>query len=109
VRRTHRSGKWLIEAGKGHRLREGNLLKTMDAMNLPRPVKMALMTWDKQSKDTEKLLRWIRDLNPGPNTEHGTVLERQLEPKGQRLILLVDRQSARAIKETQLQDVHWAR
>jgi hypothetical protein len=66
----------------------------MDARDLPRPVKMALRTWDKQSKDTEKLLRWIRDLNPGLHTEHWRVLDRQ------RLILLVDWDSARAIKET---------
>jgi hypothetical protein len=94
------SGQWLTEAVNGHRFREGTLLKAMDARDLPRPVKMAIRTWDKQSDDTEELLRWIRDLNPGLHMEHWRVLERQLESKGQRLILPVDRDSAKAIKET---------
>jgi hypothetical protein len=53
------SGHWLIEAINGHRLREGTMLKAIDTKDLLRPVKMALRTRDKQSKDTEELLRWI--------------------------------------------------
>jgi hypothetical protein len=33
------------------------MLKPTDEKDLPRPEKMALRTWDKQSKDNEKLLQ----------------------------------------------------
>jgi hypothetical protein len=56
VSTNQQSGQWLTEAINGHRLGEGTLLKATDAKDLPRPVKMALRTWDKQSKDTEELL-----------------------------------------------------
>jgi hypothetical protein len=46
------------------------MLKAIDTKDLPKPVKMALRTSDKQSKDTEELLQWIRDLNPGLHTEY---------------------------------------
>jgi hypothetical protein len=76
------------------------MLKATDAKDLPKPVKMALRTWDKQSKDTEDLLQWIRDLNLGLHKEYWRVLDEQPEPKGQQIILLVDRDLSKAIKET---------
>jgi hypothetical protein len=83
----------------GHKLMEGTTLRDIDAKDLPKPVKMVLRTGDKQSKDT-KALQWIGDLNPGSSTEHWRVLDKQPDPKGQRLILLVDRDSTKGIKET---------
>jgi hypothetical protein len=86
------SGQWLKNAMHGHKLRQGTTLRA-------KPVKMDLRTGDKQSKDTKELLQWIRDLNPGLSTEDWRVLDKQPEPKGHRLILLVDRDSAKAIKD----------
>jgi hypothetical protein len=65
----------------GHKLMEETTLR-----DLPKSVKMALRTGDKQSNDTKEL-QWIGDLNPGLSTEHWRVLDKQPEPEGQRLIL----------------------
>jgi hypothetical protein len=54
----------------------------------------------KVAKSTEELLKRIKDLNPGPHTEHWRILDKQPGPKGQRLILLIDRDYHIAIKET---------
>jgi hypothetical protein len=94
------SGQWLKNAMHGHKLREGTTLRAIDTKDLPKPVKMSLRTGDKQSTDTKELVQWIGDLNLGLSSEHWRVLNKQLEPKGQRLILLVDRDSTSAIKET---------
>jgi hypothetical protein len=72
-----------------------------------KPVKMALRTRDRQSKDTGELLRWIKDLIPGLSTENWRVLDAQLEGKGQQLMLLVDWDLANAIRDW-LQSLHWA-
>jgi hypothetical protein len=37
--------------------------------------------------------KWIKNLNPGLNTENGRILDKQSELKGQRLILHRDRDS----------------
>jgi hypothetical protein len=76
------------------------MLTATDAKDLPKPVKMALRTRAKESKHNGELLQWIQDLNPGLHTEYWRVLDKQPEPKGQRLILLVDQDLAKAIKET---------
>jgi hypothetical protein len=52
------------------------------------------------TQSPEELLKWVKDLNPGLHVEHWRVLVRQPEPKGQRLILLIDRDSLTAIKGT---------
>jgi hypothetical protein len=70
---------------------------------------VALRTRDKVVQNQEELLKWIKNLNPGLHIEHWRVLDKQSEPKGQRLILLVDRDSLTAIKRTGykiLQDSH---
>jgi hypothetical protein len=84
------SGQWLKNAMHGHKFMEETTLRAIDAKDLPKSVKMALRTGDKQSKDTKEL-QWIGDLNPGLSTEHWRVLDKQPEPEGQRLILSVDR------------------
>jgi hypothetical protein len=45
-----------------HRLRSGVRPMAMDAMKLPKPVKVALRTKDKVAKCPNELLKW---LNPG--------------------------------------------
>jgi hypothetical protein len=87
------SGQWLIRATDNHRLGSGARLKAMDARKLPKPIKVAIRTRDKVAKSHEELLKWIKDLNPGPNIEHCRVLDRQPELKGQRLVLLIDQDS----------------
>jgi hypothetical protein len=94
------SGQWLTRAIDNHRLRSGARLKVTDAGSLPKPIKVALRTRDNIAKSPEELLKWVKDLNPGLHVEHWRVLVRQPEPKGQRLILLIDRDSLTAIKGT---------
>jgi hypothetical protein len=43
---------------------------------------------------------WIKNLNPGLNTELWKALDKQSEPKGQRLILNINWDSLAAIKRT---------
>jgi hypothetical protein len=94
------SGQWLIKAINNHRLGAGVRLKATDARNLPKPVKVALRTRDKVAQTHDELLKWIRNFNPGLHTEHWRVPDNQSEPKGQRLILLIDWDSLTAIKMT---------
>jgi hypothetical protein len=94
------SGQWLIKATDHHRLGSGARLKATDARKLPKPIKVALRMRDKVAKNPEELLKWIKDLNPRLQIEHWRVLDRQPEPKGQRLILLIDWDSLRVMKET---------
>jgi hypothetical protein len=51
-------------------------------------------------KTQDELLRWIKNLNPGLHTENWRILDKQTEPKGQRLILHIDRGSFLALKRT---------
>jgi hypothetical protein len=95
-----KSSQWLIKAIDNHRLESGARLKATDARNLPKPVKVALKTGDKVAQNQEELLKWVKNLNPGLNTEHWRVLDKQSEPKGQRLILHIDRDSYTSIKRT---------
>jgi hypothetical protein len=51
----------------------------------------------------------MKNFNPGLHTEHWRILGKQSKPKGQRLILLTDRDSLTAIKRWDtrfLQDSH---
>jgi hypothetical protein len=59
------SGQWLIRATDNHRLGSGARLKATDVRNLPKPVKVALRTKDKVAKSPDKVLKLIKDLNPG--------------------------------------------
>jgi hypothetical protein len=54
------------------------------------------MTRDKVAQTQDELLTCIKHLN----TEHWKVLDKQSEPKGQRLILHIDQESLAAIKST---------
>jgi hypothetical protein len=94
------SGQWLIKAIDNHRLESGARLKATDARNLPKSIKVALRIRNKVVQNQEELLNWVKNLNPGLNTEHLRVLDKQPEPKGQRLILHIDRGSYTSIKST---------
>jgi hypothetical protein len=61
---------------------------------------VALRIGNKVAQNKEELLKWVKNLNPGLNTEHWRVLDKQSEPKGQRLILHIDRDSYTNIKRT---------
>jgi hypothetical protein len=76
----------------------GARLRATDTKNLL--VKVALRTRDKVAQRQEELLKWIKHLNPELHTEHWRVLDKALEPNGQRLILLIDWDSYTIIKET---------
>jgi hypothetical protein len=94
------SGQWLIRAIDNHRLGSGARLKVTYARNLPKPAKVAFRTRDNVARSPEELLKSVKDLNPGLHVEHWRVLVRQPEPKGQRLILLIDQDSLTANKGT---------
>lgn len=53
---------------------------------------------DKVEKSPDELLKWIKDLNPGIHTEYWRILDKEPEPKDQRLILLTDWDSHIAIQ-----------
>jgi hypothetical protein len=72
----------------------------MDSRNLLRHVKVALRTKDKVAENPDELLKCIKVLNPGLHMEHWRVLDRQSQPKGHRLVLLVDWDFLKTIKET---------
>ena len=95
-----RSVNWLVTGLYGFHIREGARLKAIDAKHLPKPIKMALRTKDKVATGPEELLKWIKSLNPGLHMENWRVLDSRNEPFGRRLILLVDRDSAKIIKGT---------
>jgi hypothetical protein len=89
-----------IRATDKHRLGSGARLKATDARNLPKPVKVALRTSDKVAQTQDEMLSWIKNLNPGLDTENWRVLCKHSEPKFQRLILHIDRDSLVAIQKT---------
>jgi hypothetical protein len=92
------SSQRLIKTTDNHRLESGARLKATDARNLPKPIMVALRIRDKVAQNQEELLKWVKNLNPGLNTEHWRILDKQSEPKGQRLILHIDRDSYTSIK-----------
>jgi hypothetical protein len=75
------------------------LFRSTDARNLPKPVKVALRS-DRIAQNQEELLKWIVDLNPGLRTENWSVLDKQSELRGKRLILFIDRDSHIIIQGT---------
>jgi hypothetical protein len=94
------SGQWLIKTIDHHELGSGGKLKATEAKNLPKPVKVALRGRENIAKNPEELLQWIKQLNPGLHTEYWRALDRQSEPKGLRLILLIDRGSYNTLKSS---------
>jgi hypothetical protein len=52
------------------------------------------------ARNPDELQQWIKQLNPGLHTEYWRALDKQPELKGQRLILLIDRDSYNTIKRT---------
>jgi hypothetical protein len=57
----------------------------MDTRNLPKHVKVALRTRDTVAQTQDELLTWVKNLNPGLNTEHWKVLDRQSKRKARDL------------------------
>jgi hypothetical protein len=70
------SGQWPVKAIDNPRLGTGVRLKATDARNLIKPVKVALRTGDKVVQTQDELLTWIKNLNPGLNTELWKVLDK---------------------------------
>jgi hypothetical protein len=91
---------WFIKAIDKHRLESRARLTANGARNLPKSIKLALRIRDKVAQNQEELLKLVKNLNPGLNTEHWRVLGKQSEPKGQRLILYIDRDSYTSIKRS---------
>jgi hypothetical protein len=75
-------------------------LKATDARNLPKPVRVTLGMKDKVAKSPDKLLKWIKNLNPGLHTEHWRVLNSKPELTGNGLIFLIDRDCHKILKKT---------
>jgi hypothetical protein len=82
------------------------MLKVTEARNLPKPVKVALSVRDNVAQTQDELLQWVKSLNPGLNTEHWKVLDKQSEPKGQIFIMLIDRDSLATIGSTGNKDLY---
>jgi hypothetical protein len=61
---------------------------------------VALRTRDKFTQTQDELTKGIKDLNPGFHTEHWRVLDKQSEPNGRRIILVVNWDSITANKRT---------
>lgn len=93
---------WLKANLNGQKLKEGLTLKVMEARDLPKLVKVAFRTKDNETRDPKVLLKRMKMLNPGMKTEHWKVLDKQVDEVGQRLILLVDQDSAKVIKEANM-------
>jgi hypothetical protein len=94
------SGQWLSKGINNHRLKTGTMLNVTEARNLPKPVKVALRVRDNVAQTQNELLQWVESLNPGLNTEHWKVLDKQSEAKGQRLIMHIDGDSLATIRST---------
>lgn len=90
---------WLQKCLNGTTIRDNFVLKVMDAKELPKPVKVAFRTRDLTTSDPKVLLRRVQLLNQGLCTEHWKVVNKQTDPTGQRLILLIDQESAAKISE----------
>jgi hypothetical protein len=97
---NQQSGQWLVRAIDNHKLRSGARLKPIYARNLPKTIKVALRTRDKVAQTQNELLIWNTNLNPGLHTENWRILDKQSDPKGQRLILHIYQDSFVAIKKT---------
>jgi hypothetical protein len=66
------SDQWLIKAIDNHRLGTGAKLMVTDARNLPKLVKVT----------QDELFTWVKNLNPGLNTEHWKVLNLNRKVRG---------------------------
>jgi hypothetical protein len=65
----------------------------VDPKKLPKPVKVAFCTWDKWTEGMKKLLDRMGRLNQGLDVDLLKIIERKMEQDGQRLILLIDKDS----------------
>jgi hypothetical protein len=74
----------------------------METTNLPKPIKIALKSKDIITKNSEVLFRHLELMNPGIKTTYWKLIDRQRDSKGQRLILLIDEESAKILKKINL-------
>jgi len=79
---------WLNAALSRFQIRAGLKMKIL---HVPKPVKMALTTWDTVSLGSEELLQWIESLNLWLHMENWRVLDSKDESTSRRHILLADR------------------
>jgi len=73
-------------------------LKATDIKHLHKPVKMTPRMREKVSSGPNKLLQWIKSLNPSLHMENWQVLDSKNEPTDWGLVLLVALDSVTAIK-----------
>jgi hypothetical protein len=87
-------------AHQDHRQPGAGIRRQAEAKNLPKSVQVALWVKENVARNQEELLQWIKQLIPGLHTEYWRAFDKQPEPKGQRPILLIDRDSYNTIKQT---------
>jgi hypothetical protein len=90
----------LIWAIDNLRLGSEARLKAIGFQEPPQSLSRSLRMKDKVAKSPNELLRWIKGLTPWLHTGHWRVLDRLPQLRGQRLILLIDRDSLKIVKET---------
>jgi hypothetical protein len=91
-----------LATGSGTKLRDKFVLKVMETTDLPKPIKMAFKTMDIITKNSEVLFRRLELLNPGIKTTYWKLIDRQADSKRQRLILLINQESAKILKRMNL-------
>ena len=74
----------------------------METTNLPKPIKMAFKTKDIITKNPGVLFHHLELLNPEIKTTYWNLIDRQADSNGQRLILLIDQESAKILKRINL-------
>jgi hypothetical protein len=89
---------WLSTHINGTKLRNKFVLKVMETTNLANPIK----TKDINTKNPEVIFRRLELLNPGIKMTYWKLIDRQGDAKGQRLILLIDLESANILKRMNL-------
>jgi hypothetical protein len=74
----------------------------METTNLPKPMKMDFKTKYIVTKNPEMLFCRLELLNPGIKMTYWKLIDRQVDSKGQWLILLINQESAKILKRINL-------
>ena len=93
---------WLSTHINGTKLRDKFVLKAVETTHLPKPMKMAFKIKDIVTKNPEMVFRRLELLNPGIKTTYRKLIDKQSDSKEQRLILLIDQESAIILKRMTL-------
>ena len=72
---------WLSTHIIGNKLKDKFVLKVMETIILPNPIKMAFKTKDINTKNPEVLFRRLELLNPGIKTTYWKLIDRQADSK----------------------------